>query len=531
MISPNGDGFAERQRELTYKVVRPSNVTATLVAPGGAVVFTETLLRQPGTYPVAFPPAAADPTAASPLRRPRAAGGSTSRPPTISPGPRRRRRTFTVNNTLGFAKLSRRSLVVRVRGKQTISAGVTLTRAARVTATVETKTGVQVATIAVRRLPAGRFAASWRGTTRGGKFLVYGGMYVVRFRATNELGAVEVVSARVPRHPRGAGAAEEARRARGLEPPRVPVASILSEVTDLLTTVVGDYGLYAVFILMLIDAVFPAASEPVMVYGGAVAAGAFAGQDIMLFGWTIESGLPAFLAVALAGTIGYTLGSIGGWWLGLHGGRPFLERHGRWLHLNEAKLDQAERWFERWEDWAVFLGRLTPVVRSFVSIPAGIFEAPFRRYVVLTLLGSAIWCFALAGVGWALGSQWEDFHHAFRYVDYAIARAARGRGRVAGVEVRPQARKARAGAPLDSSGREDRSRRRQGAVRAADPRVPGGVRACRRVRQVRLRARGPGLRGRGRRVPRRPACDRRRQRHRRARARARGDGHRQPATR
>ena len=201
----------------------------------------------------------------------------------------------------------------------------------------------------------------------------------------------------------------------------MPVASILSEITDLLTTVVGDYGLYAVFLLMLVDAVFPAASEPVMVYGGAVAAGAFAGQDIVLFGRTLEAGFPAFLAVALAGTIGYTLGAIGGWWLGLHGGRPFLERHGRWLHLNEEKLERAERWFERWEDWAVFLGRLTPVVRSFVSIPAGVFEAPFRRYVVLTFLGSAIWCFGLAGVGWALGSQWEEFHRAFRYVDYAIA--------------------------------------------------------------------------------------------------------------
>ena len=59
-------------------------------------------------------------------------------------------------------------------------------------------------------------------------------------------------------------------------------------------------------------------------------------------------------------------------------------------------------------------------MRSFVSIPAGVFEAPFRRYTVLTLLGSAIWCFGLAGVGWALGSRWEDFHHAFHYVDYAI---------------------------------------------------------------------------------------------------------------
>ena len=200
----------------------------------------------------------------------------------------------------------------------------------------------------------------------------------------------------------------------------MPVASILSEITDLLTTVVGDYGLYAVFLLMLLDAVFPAASEPVMVYGGAVAAGAFPGQEVVLFGWTLEPGLQAYLGIALAGTIGYTLGALGGWWIGLRGGRPFLARHGRWLHLSEERLERAERWFERWEDWAVFFGRVTPVVRSFVSIPAGVFEAPLRRYTVLTLVGSAIWCFVLAGVGWALGSQWEEFHHAFHYVDYAI---------------------------------------------------------------------------------------------------------------
>jgi membrane protein DedA with SNARE-associated domain len=207
----------------------------------------------------------------------------------------------------------------------------------------------------------------------------------------------------------------------------VPVASILSEITDLLTTVVGDYGLYAVFGLMLIDAVLPAASELVMVYGGAVAAGAFAGQAVDLLGWELDPGLQAYLGIALAGTLGYAVGSALGWWIGARGGRPFLAQHGRWLHLDEAKLGRAERWFERWEDWAVFLGRVTPVVRSFVSIPAGVFRAPFARYNVLTLAGSAIWCFALAGVGWALGSQWEDFHHAFHYVDYAIiATAAAG---------------------------------------------------------------------------------------------------------
>jgi membrane protein DedA with SNARE-associated domain len=203
----------------------------------------------------------------------------------------------------------------------------------------------------------------------------------------------------------------------------VPVASILSSITELLTDTIGDYGLYAIFLLMLVDAVFPAASEPVMVYGGAVAAGAFAGQDVTLFGNEIEQGLPAYLAVATAGTVGYLIGSVLGWWVGAAAGRPFLEEHGRWLHLSPAKLDKAEAWFDRWDDWAVFLGRITPVARSFISIPAGVFRMPLGRYTVLTLIGSALWCFPLAAIGWALGANWEEFHHAFHYVDYLIVAA------------------------------------------------------------------------------------------------------------
>jgi membrane protein DedA with SNARE-associated domain len=193
---------------------------------------------------------------------------------------------------------------------------------------------------------------------------------------------------------------------------------MLSSVTELLTDTIGDYGLYAVFLLMLLDAVFPAASEAVMVYGGAVAAGAFAGQEVTLFGVELEPGLPAYVAIALAGTLGYFVGAILGWWIGAAAGRPYLERHGRWLHLNADKLDRAENWFDRWDDWAVFLGRVTPVARSFVSIPAGIFRMPFVRYTVLTAIGSAIWCFAFAGAGWGLGRSWERFHHDFRFVDY-----------------------------------------------------------------------------------------------------------------
>ena len=148
-----------------------------------------------------------------------------------------------------------------------------------------------------------------------------------------------------------------------------------------MTSLLTSYGLVAVFVLMAIDAVFPAASEAVMVYGGALASGALT-HSLEIFGWEV-TGFGAYLAVVAAGVIGYQLGAIGGWWLGRRGGHPFLERHGRLVHLSPAKVERAERWFDRWGSWAVLLGRLTPIARSFVSIPAGLFESPFGRYNVL----------------------------------------------------------------------------------------------------------------------------------------------------
>lgn len=196
---------------------------------------------------------------------------------------------------------------------------------------------------------------------------------------------------------------------------------ILASITGQLTDWVGHHGAYAVFLIMAVDAVLPAGSEVTMLYAGALASGAIAGQHPVLFGHALSSGLESYLVLALAGTLGYLVGALVGWAIGRTGGHALLERHGRWLHLSPANLERAERWFERHGNWAVLLGRLTPLVRSFVSIPAGALESPLPAYTALTLAGSAIWCFAFAGAGWALGSSYERVHHAFRYVDVVVA--------------------------------------------------------------------------------------------------------------
>ena len=195
---------------------------------------------------------------------------------------------------------------------------------------------------------------------------------------------------------------------------------VVASLSDSITTAVANHGVYAVFGLMALDAVFPAASELVMLYAGAVAAGAFGSPGMhFLIGPTLSPGA-AFIVMALAGTLGYLVGALVGWGIGRYGGRPLLERRGRWFHLSPAKLDKAEAWFERWGNLGVLIGRLTPVVRSFVSIPAGVFEMRFVPYTVYTAIGSAIWAFALAGAGYGLGTSYHGVDHAFRYLEYAV---------------------------------------------------------------------------------------------------------------
>jgi membrane protein DedA with SNARE-associated domain len=196
---------------------------------------------------------------------------------------------------------------------------------------------------------------------------------------------------------------------------------LLASLQSSITSAVSDHGVIAVFGLMAIDAIFPAASELVMLYAGAIAAGAFGSTGVTLLGHHVAPGASAYIVMALAGTLGYLVGALIGWAIGRYGGRPLLERHGKWFHLSPKNLDKAEKWFDRWGNIGVALGRITPIIRSFVSIPAGVFEMPLGPYTFLTLVGSAVWAFAFAGAGYGLGASYDHVDHAFRYLEYAVA--------------------------------------------------------------------------------------------------------------
>jgi membrane protein DedA with SNARE-associated domain len=197
---------------------------------------------------------------------------------------------------------------------------------------------------------------------------------------------------------------------------------VLASITQTLTDAVSHHGVAATFVLMAIDALLPVGGELIMVVAGAIAAGAIAGNP-QLRGHQLGAGFETYLALALAGTFGYLLGSLAGWLLGRRVGREPLERHGHLIHLGPANLMRAERWFERHGAQAVFLGRLTPLVRSFISIPAGLFGEPLPRYLILTLAASAIWCFGFAGLGWGVGSSYKSIDQATHVVEALIVLA------------------------------------------------------------------------------------------------------------
>lgn len=195
---------------------------------------------------------------------------------------------------------------------------------------------------------------------------------------------------------------------------------LLASVSSSFTSAVANHGVYAVFGLLALGALLPIGSELVALVGGAVAAGLAGASGVSVFGAHFGSGAGAYLAMALAAMLGYLLGSLVGWLIGRWGGRELLERHGRWFHVTPERLERADAWFRRWGRPGVLIGTMTPVVRSFVAIPAGLFEMPLSLFLVLALAGSAVWSFVFVGIGYGLGASYGRFEHDFRYVEILI---------------------------------------------------------------------------------------------------------------
>lgn len=197
---------------------------------------------------------------------------------------------------------------------------------------------------------------------------------------------------------------------------------LLASVSSSFTSAVANHGVYAVLGLLALGALLPVGSELVALVGGAVAAGVLTGASgVSVFGAHFGSGAGAYLAIVVAATIGYLLGGLVGWLIGRWGGRELLERHGRWFHVTPERLDRADAWFRRWGRPGVLIGTMTPVVRSFVAIPAGLFEMPLTVFLVLALIGSAVWSLVFVGIGYGFGASYTHFEHDFRYVEILIA--------------------------------------------------------------------------------------------------------------
>lgn len=144
-------------------------------------------------------------------------------------------------------------------------------------------------------------------------------------------------------------------------------------------------------------------------------------EIIMPFsGYLVTTGQFTMLGVTLAGAIGNVIGSIAAYYAGVWGGRPFVERYGPYFLMSHRDLDIADRWFAKYGEAAVFFSRMLPVIRTFISLPAGIAKMHFPRFVLLTFIGSIPWCYGLAYIGVQMGQRWDQLREYFHKFDIVI---------------------------------------------------------------------------------------------------------------
>ncbi len=189
---------------------------------------------------------------------------------------------------------------------------------------------------------------------------------------------------------------------------------MLAVFGQFVTEEIARYGYAAIFLLMVLEsACVPIPSEVTMLFGGALASAPFLAPEQRL----------SLVAVALVGTVGNLVGSWLAYWAGYAGGRPAVHRWGRYLLLRPHEIDRAHDWFERYGEAAVFFGRFIPVVRTFISLPAGVARMNFWKFSVFTFLGCLPWTFGLALLGYQLGVRWVEVERLLRPVAWLIAAA------------------------------------------------------------------------------------------------------------
>jgi membrane protein DedA with SNARE-associated domain len=173
---------------------------------------------------------------------------------------------------------------------------------------------------------------------------------------------------------------------------------------------ITQYGYLAVFVLMLAEsACIPVPSEVIMLLGGALAAGAVAGAH------------PSLIGIIIAGVLGNVAGSYVAWAVGRYAGQAAVRRWGRRVGVREGEIDRATVWFQQHGNTAVLVGRVIPVVRTFISLPAGFAAMPPVRFGVYTTLGCIPWTAALGVAGYALGANWQSVANGFHGPTYVIA--------------------------------------------------------------------------------------------------------------
>lgn len=181
--------------------------------------------------------------------------------------------------------------------------------------------------------------------------------------------------------------------------------SILVPIVHFIEHTVTAMGAWGVVLLMAIESCnIPLPSEAILPFAG----------------YLVSKGVFSIHTAAFAGAFGCVVGSIPSYYLGYWGGRPFIEKHGKWLLISKKDLEMADRWSQKYGDWAFFICRMLPVVRTFISLPAGILKANYPKFLIFTFIGSLIWSYFLVYVGVKLGQHREAFKEIWHQFDYAI---------------------------------------------------------------------------------------------------------------